>query len=278
VSTIAAAERLERDRRFGDAGASDIPQLRGLFKEMQEKLRSTEMELHQSEPLAMTGRMVQCISHDLRHHLSAIYASAEVMSEQRTPQADRETLLEEVSSAITCMTGMLDSLLLFAQTGRKLHPKLWSIQLLIEHTAKMIRMHPDAQNVELVIREVAPLECRMDCKKLGSAVYNLLLNACQAANRGPSPRRVEVKLSEDQKFIDIRIEDSGSGVPDSIRKTLFEPFVTTDKAQGIGLGLTIAQLAAQEHGGVLYLEESGPGNTVFVLHLSKRALAGLTQA
>jgi signal transduction histidine kinase len=150
-------------------------------------------------------------------------------------------------------------------------------QLLIEHAAKMIRVHPDAQNVELVIREVAPVECRIDCKKLGSAVYILLLNACQAANQGVPLRTVEVKLSKDHKFIDIRIEDSGSGVPDSIRKTLFEPFVTSNKAQGIGLSLTIAQLAAQEHGGVLYLEESVPGNTVFVLHLSKRALAGLVQ-
>src|SRR6202789_566486 len=277
VSTIAGAERLERERRLGDVGASNMRQQLGLFKEMQEKLRSAEMELRRVEPLAMTGRLVQCISHDLRHHLSAVCTSAEFMSDQRTTQADRETLLEEVSSAINSMTDMLDSLLLFAQTGRKMHPELWSIQLLIEQTAKMIRMHPDAQSVELVIHEVAPVECRMDCKKLGSAVYNLLLNACQAANRGFPPKTVAVKLSEDQKFIDIRIEDSGSGVPASIRKTLFEPFVTSDRARGVGLGLTIAQLAAQDHGGVLYLEETVLGNTVFVLHLSKLALADLAQ-
>jgi len=51
----------------------------------------------------------------------------------------------------------------------------------------------------------------------------------------------------------------------------------SDRARGVGLGLTIAQLAAQDHGGVLYLEETVLGNTVFVLHLSKLALADLAQ-
>jgi signal transduction histidine kinase len=48
---------------------------------------------------------------------------------------------------------------------------------------------------------------------------------------------------------------------------LFQPFVSAEKASGIGLGLTIAEQAAREHGGGLILEESIPGKTVFVLQL-----------
>jgi nitrogen-specific signal transduction histidine kinase len=56
-------------------------------------------------------------------------------------------------------------------------------------------------------------------------------------------------------------------VPDYIRNMLFQPFVSAEKASGIGLGLTIAERAAREHRGCLNLEESIPGKTVFVLQL-----------
>jgi nitrogen-specific signal transduction histidine kinase len=53
---------------------------------------------------------------------------------------------------------------------------------------------------------------------------------------------------------------------------LFQPFVSAEKMSGVGLGLTIAEQAAREHGGCLYLEESVPGKTIFVLQLPNLAL------
>jgi signal transduction histidine kinase len=69
----------------------------------------------------------------------------------------------------------------------------------------------------------------------------------------------------------IRVQDSGQGVPDSIRNLLFHPFVSVKNMGGIGLGLTIAQHAARAHGGCLNLEESSRGKTIFVLQLPKYA-------
>jgi signal transduction histidine kinase len=57
-------------------------------------------------------------------------------------------------------------------------------------------------------------------------------------------------------------------VADSIRLTLFEPFVSEGKQNGIGLGLTLAHRIAQEHGGSVTLEESGPSGSVFVLSIA----------
>jgi signal transduction histidine kinase len=107
---------------------------------------------------------------------------------------------------------------------------------------------------------------------LSSAVYNILLNACQAARLGPAPRSVQVTVTEDQRLVHIRVIDSGCGVPASIRQTLFQLFVSTDKINGIGLGLAIVDFIVKEHGGYVDLEESGPRRTVFALHLSKYAL------
>jgi nitrogen-specific signal transduction histidine kinase len=67
-------------------------------------------------------------------------------------------------------------------------------------------------------------------------------------------------------------------VPASIRETLFQPFVSANKENGTGLGLTLAQYIAQEHGGEVKLEESAPGRTVFSILLYKKALQALRRS
>ncbi len=117
-----------------------------------------------------------------------------------------------------------------------------------------------------------PIYAWVDSKKLARAIYNLLLNACQSAKKGPGVHKVVVRLSEDNDKIEIRIRDSGPGVAESIRETLFQPFVSAGKENGVGLGLTLAQHVAQEHGGEVRLEKSAPGETVFTILLYKQAL------
>jgi signal transduction histidine kinase len=140
-----------------------------------------------SMSLAITGKMAQSI-------LSAIYCNVEFMSESRTTQTEREKLLQDVHAVIQDMTGILDSLLLLSKTGQTLHPRWASLNKMVEHAACMVRAPPDARNVELVIQDGESVAGWMDCTKLGSAVYNLLLNACQAARLGPAPRRVQARL------------------------------------------------------------------------------------
>jgi signal transduction histidine kinase len=271
LSTPTFAKR-EACCRFDEENASDLRELRRLLNEHKEELRRTKREVRKFQPLAMIGRMAQFISHDFRHHLSAVYSDAEFMSDANTAQADRNALLEEVATTVRTMTDLLDSLLLFAQTGQPLRPHPGSLNVLIARSVAMVRSHPDAGEVEIVVKEMPTVEGWMDRQKLGSAVYNLLLNACQAARRGLSPRRVEIALSQNQGLIHIRVTDTGPGVPDSIRETMFQPFVKANRGSGIGLGLTIAECSAKEHGGFVYLEESRPRHTVFVMHLSKLAL------
>jgi nitrogen-specific signal transduction histidine kinase len=67
------------------------------------------------------------------------------------------------------------------------------------------------------------------------------------------------------------VEDNGQGISDRIRD-LFQPFVSAEKMSGVGLGLPIAEQATREHGGRLYLEQSRPGRTVFVMHFPRLAI------
>lgn len=271
VAGTRALGRGDFDFQFSStAGAQEIRELGRAFDRMRGELRRTQLELLASERLATIGSMASSVSHDLRHHLSAIYANAEFMSLDNTSSSERRDLLIEVRDAIHAMTDLIESLLLFSQTGHLLCPRPELLEVLIARMLHSVESHPEARNVQIVFESHRSIEACVDGKKLSRALYNLVLNACQAARRSSSPR-VDVSLTEDQEAIRIGISDTGPGVPQSIRHTLFQPFVSAGKENGTGLGLTLAHHIAQEHGGQVLLEQSGPGHTLFTLVLPKAA-------
>ena len=262
----------DEDRRIDEDGTTDMREPRNLMRGLQEELRRMNIESLELLPLAAVGKMTTFISHDLRNHLSVIYANLELLTDDKAYERNSPDLVEEVRSAIGDMADMLDSLLLFARTGQSLRPGLESLYQLIERAVDLVRFHPSARNVEIVIEDRPTIKSWVNGKKLCRAFFNILLNACEAASRGPEPGKVGVALFENESLIYVRVVDSGPGVPDSIREALFQPFVTDGKAHGTGLGLAIAECTARDHGGSVNLEQSIFGNTVFTLHLPKVAM------
>lgn len=258
---------------LANEGAVEVRELSLTFDRMRGELKRTQAELIESDRLATIGRMASSVSHDLRHHLSAIYANAEFMSDANTGDEERVELLLEVREAVQGMTDLIESLLLFSQTGQALHMRHESITLLVERVLSSLRQHPECRPARILASDLKQVDAQVDGTKLGRAVYNLLLNACQAARKGDGPPIVTIALEEDEERIRIAISDTGKGVPDSIRRTLFHPFVSEGKENGVGLGLTLAQHIAQEHGGEVKLEQSAPGKTTFSIILYKRALS-----
>jgi signal transduction histidine kinase len=139
----------------------------------------------------------------------------------------------------------------------------------VEKAVAAVKFHPDGRKVSIAVGKFPPAEADIDARNLESAIYNLLLNACQAATRSIHVPEVNVQLTEVDEWIYVTILDNGHGIPASIRRTLFDPFVTAGKSNGTGLGLTLARRIAEEHGGSVCLEKSNPEGTVFTLSLRK---------
>jgi nitrogen-specific signal transduction histidine kinase len=66
------------------------------------------------------------------------------------------------------------------------------------------------------------------------------------------------------------VTDNGIGIPDSIREDVFQPFVTSGKEEGTGLGLAVVQKIVRDHGGEVRIETSSPEGTIFKLILPIR--------
>ncbi len=267
VDGARALGRGDFEYKLGDGGTAEVVELRGAFDRMRLELRASQSHLVETERLATIGRMASSISHDLRHYLSAMYANAEFLSLEKTPQTEREELIAEVHTAVHGMTDLLDSLLIFSRTGRTLNLAVESVGAIVSGAMGMLRAHPEARDVRLMVSNPVDVEMEVDGKKLGRAIFNLLLNACQAARRGNVPAEVTISIVREETRVRLSIEDSGPGIPETIRETLFEPFVSSGKQSGVGLGLTLALHIVQEHGGTVRLAESATARTVFMIEL-----------
>lgn len=237
------------------SGPAEQPQWRGATTE--------------AERMSAIGRMACSISHDMRHSLSAIYANAEFLERGDISGNAKASLLEDIQSAVLALTRRIDSLLHFGITGRDTIRIRERISLVVERAVSAVKCHPDGRNVSIACGKFSPATANVDVGNLESAIYNLLLNACQAATGSAHAPEVKVELTEAHRQVYVRVSDNGPGIPGSVRKTLFDPFVTAGKPNGTGLGLTLACRIAEEHGGSVCVEKSGSEGSIFTLKLTK---------
>jgi len=264
---VAALERGDFDYGLQTEGSDEAAELTRAFDRMRDSLRKTQQSLIESERLATIGRMASSISHDLRHSLAAIVANAEFLCDSKLTREQRDELYHEVQLASYRMTDLIDSLLEFSRTRASLRPTHGSIRSAVENAIDAVRSNPEFHNVRFEIRESGTVEGWFDHRRLERAFFNLLLNACESlADR---TGQIEIDLENLGNVVEIKIRDHGRGIPESIRKSLFEPFVSEGKQNGTGLGLTVVQKIVQDHAGEIVIEGTSSAGTIFRIVLPR---------
>ena len=275
AESVAAVGSGDYETRTPVSGASEIRALSGSIESMRTKIRETQAKLMTAERLATIGQMASSVSHDLRHYLASVYANAEFLAAEVLSSDERADLLAEIQLSVQGTTDLIDSLLLFTRTGRVLHITCESVVYLAERAIHRVSKHPEATGVSIQLNAEGTGEAWVDAQKVERAIYNLVLNGCQAAQTGTFPPWVIVTIQEEARLLRVEVNDSGPGISPSIRSRLFDPFVSANKENGIGIGLTLAAAIAQEHGGSISLQNSrGIGEkrgTVFLFTLDREA-------
>lgn len=249
-------------------GGDEVAELTRAFNLMRASLLKSQQDLLESEQLATIGRMASSISHDLRHSLAAIVANSEFLCDAHLTPAQREELYQEVRSGVNLMTDLLDSLLEFARTRESLTAGYSNVAETIQRAMQAVRLHPRHHERSIEVFCDPQVSGWFDQRKLERALYNLLLNACEAA---PSVGgKVEVTAFESSGGISISVADNGPGIADSIRDRLFHPFVSHGKENGTGLGLAVVLKIVQDHGGEIFVERTPRSTTVFRIVLPGR--------
>lgn len=252
-------------------GTREVRELSLAFARMRDEIVRTNHALLEAERLATIGRMASSVSHDLRHYLASVYANSEFLASSPLSEQERIEILSDIRTAVHGTTELIESMLIFSRTGAAVRRSHELVSTLMERAATLMRAHPDAAGVQVLATFGDPADtvALVDGKQVERAIYNLLLNACQSARTGQQQPRVDARLEVRDSTIIIEVQDNGPGVPENIRTSLFQPFVSEGKQKGSGLGLTLAQSIAAEHGGEVILVATGPGETIFRMTLAR---------
>lgn len=260
VGGVRALERGDFHHPLDSRGNDEVAELTGAFDRMRTSLLKTQRDLLEAEQLATIGRMASSISHDLRHSLSAITANAEFLCENGLSREQKEELYQEVRAGVNRMTDLIDSLLEFARTRESLNPSYGSVRETVRRVIQAVRTHPRHQRIEIEECFHSSGMAWFDSRKLERALYNLVLNASDAAPE--SEGRVWIDVGETSEGTVIEVSDNGPGIAVPIRDRLFQPFVSYGKENGTGLGLTVVQKIVHDHNGKVETERR-QGKTVF---------------
>ena len=117
-----------------------------------------------------------------------------------------------------------------------------------------------------------PLPAHLDRQMLRQVISNILRNAFQAVLANHRQGRVEVAVTVEEKAYVVTIDDDGPGVPEGMRESIFDPYVTT-KSDGTGLGLAIGKKIVVEHGGSIDAGTSPLGGARFRIRIPRLATA-----
>ena len=223
--------------------------------------------LHRAERLAAVGQLAAGLAHEIRNPLTAIRSTMQYLLQEFDPGEPRHELVEELLSEVDRINGTVGGLLSLSRTGEL---RLAEIDLLdpLSASVHLVQARADEQGVVLEPsfgRE--PLPVLADAGQLKQVFLNLLLNALQAMPEGG-----RITLAAEQwgpppnggRWGQVRIADTGPGIPAEELRKVFDPFFTT-KRDGTGLGLAICHGIVEQHQGEIRLEsEIGRGTTALV--------------
>ena len=219
--------------------------------EARQELLETMRERNQ-ELLSLSGEL----AHELKNPLASIQGLSGLIAKKLSPESKEAEQMGVLISEVKRMGANLDEFLNFSRppTGlavREIHPAelLADVALIHEGMA-----HGQGVTLDVDPGDAMPIRC--DPRKVKQVLVNLLQNALDAT---PTGGRIWLSTRHGEggtaQFV---IRDTGSGLADEMRGRLFSPGATT-KADGTGLGLTIARAIAEQHGGALALEPLDAG-------------------
>jgi len=246
-------------------GSTELVELSTSFAQMRGQLLALQQQRIESERIAALARAAGSISHDLRHYLAAVVANAEFLYEADELKLKKDEIYEEIKTAANQMTDLIDSLRELSYQRSAITPTRTRIDQVIRRAIEAIHSKPEFRDTRIVLSSSGDLEGMFDARKLERVFFNLILNACEAMAEPESSIVVDAKNTP--AGFEIRVHDSGHGIPSSIRDSLFDPFVSAGKPNGTGLGLAIVSKIVQDHSGSVSIEHTSESGTTVLVRL-----------
>jgi len=217
-----------------------------------------------ADRFAAVGEVATGLAHEIKNPLAGLSGALELLAEDLAQNPRQADVVGEMRHQVARLTHTMESLLSFARPP-KAHMRATDVNGTLEKVLFLVRQQRRDAPVEVVavLDPTLPL-VMADPGQLEQVFLNVCLNACQAMEPKGGKLTVRSRLSEGRVAVDL--EDTGPGIPETVRPNLFKPFFTT-KRQGNGLGLAISARIVAEHGGHIGYRCPAGGGTAFTVTL-----------
>jgi len=222
-----------------------------------------ERSLAHAEKLAAIGELAARIAHEIRNPVTAARSLAQQLTRESTQpfQSEHALILTELER----VERQVAALLRFARRD-EFQFERFDLCELVRSTAAEFRPRLESSGIVLALDTPESLTASADREKLRQVLVNLIENARDALSASPEPRRLALRLTRDNGSAQLRVSDTGPGVPADVLTRLFEPFFSM-KAHGTGLGLAIAKRTVDAHGGHISVSNPAEGGLTFDIEL-----------
>ncbi|MGC2196649.1 MAG: ATP-binding protein [Terriglobales bacterium] len=258
------------DQRQHERDLAQDELFRRLYEERElnkEKIQF-QSQLAEYEKYAALAQLALGAAHEINNPLLGILSHLELELKEATEPESRQEI-EQCIAGAKRISSTLHGLVNYARPGPLVLSKI-SLQRLVADTLAFLEHQPmlrGKQLENLIPRDLPYI--RADANQLSQVLMNLLLNAAEATPEGGRIAITASKLTF-VDMIELRVSDTGAGIPPDILAHVFEPFFTTKKGRGTGLGLSISQAYVRSHHGEVRVDSVVNHGTTVTLTLPIR--------
>jgi signal transduction histidine kinase len=258
-----------------DAAAARVPTVTHTLQETVEALRGVEDALHQHRDalrrdhhFATIGRLAAGLSHEIRNPLGILFLHIDLLEEEfRHPSEESPRLIpqtfREIRTALARLDALVQDYLALVRVGA-IEPSVQDLGAAVQEWTGEVHDLAAQHGVSLQLAGVETAGAlAFHASTLRRALLNVVHNALEAMPQGGT---LTLECIRTTTAVQLRVSDSGTGIPDELLTRIFEPLYTT-KPGGTGMGLYIVQQTLSAHGGRITVESvEGQGSTfTFIL-------------
>jgi len=226
-----------------------------------------EAQLAEYEKYAALTQLALGAAHEINNPLLGILSHLEL--EQRSAQGEDRIEIEQCIEGAKRISVTLRSLMNYARPGPLVLSKI-NLHRLVTDTLAFLQHQPLLHSK--VLQNLVPPDLptiRVDANQLSQVLMNLLLNAAQATSEG-GRITVAAERVPSGEAVEVRVIDTGCGIPPEVLPHVFEPFFTTKRGKGTGLGLSISQAYVRSHDGEIQIASAPQQGTTVTITLPIR--------
>ncbi len=226
------------------------------------KRRKIEHDLATAEKLAVTGRVVRMMGHEIRNPLTNINLSLEQIEAEVDGQVDISTYFDIIRRNLDRISALITELLNYSKPAQLSMSKV-SINKVVQEALELIKDRVMLKRVKVITKFNDGLcDISIDKEQVKIAILNVLVNAIEAIEDDNG--KLSVSTWEDGDLCIVEICDNGSGIPSDAIDRIFDPFFS-NKPQGTGLGLSTTHNIIRSHNGSIDVNSTVGKGTCFTL-------------